>query len=102
MQESKEVNKILWSPQASRELLELTTYLIEVWGVAAAGKLQERLIVVLDLILTFPMLYPASAIGKGVRKCVLTKQTSLYYRVVPGAIEIVTLRSNKMENKDPI
>ena len=53
---------------------------------------------VLKSISSYPEFYPASRKQKGLRKCVFSKQTSIYYRINNDYIEIVSFSPNR---KDP-
>jgi plasmid stabilization system protein ParE len=49
----------------------------------------------IGLLKQHPYLYRESDQKKGVRRCVITKQVSLYYRVQDDAIQIITLTDNR-------
>jgi plasmid stabilization system protein ParE len=42
-----------------------------------------------------PSMYPESKIKKNVRKCVITKHTTLFYRVNKKEIEIITIQDTR-------
>ncbi len=48
----------------------------------------EKLI---GLVAKSPLLYPATGKRKEVRRCVVSKQTSLYYRIEKEQIQLITL-----------
>jgi len=45
-----------------------------------------------------PEMFPSSSKKKSFRKCVLSKQTSVYYQIKNEYIEVVSFRTNR---KDP-
>lgn len=46
-----------------------------------------------------PKSFPASKIKKGIRRCVVTRQTSVYYRIQNESIEIITVIDNRQDPK---
>ncbi|MNE26539.1 hypothetical protein D3C87_06100 [compost metagenome] len=90
--------KIVWSTEALDTLDGILEYIFEEWGINSVLDLQneiERLIVAIG---NNKKLCPDSKII-GLRKCVLSKQTSLVYRIVKSRLEIVTLVDNRSEQK---
>ena len=89
--------KIRYSIRARQEELALLEYLVENFGRKKAKEVYDRIEKVLDEISKMPELFPASKKIKNVRKCVLSKQTSIYYRVVGEYIEVITFRANRRD-----
>ncbi len=61
------------------------------WSVKVKTDFVEKLDSSIEIIKNQPELFPESKKGKGLRKCVITKQTTLYYRYNSKRINIVTL-----------
>jgi plasmid stabilization system protein ParE len=80
-----------WSPRAVSEFIDLIGYLLEEWGEDITKKFINRLQFVISNISERPELYPATGNRKNVRRCVISKQTSLYYRIRNEKIELITL-----------
>ena len=70
--------EIIWSPQAEASYLKIIEYLLKVWT------LKEVL---------------ASEKQKNIRRCVITSQTSLAYRIVHNSIELITFFDNRSKHK---
>ncbi|TVR39277.1 MAG: type II toxin-antitoxin system RelE/ParE family toxin [Cryomorphaceae bacterium] len=87
--------EIIWSARARKDYLELMGYLIEKWGLPSARKVNAHLLTILDQIAHRPEIFQRSLKHKDIRKCVLSKQTSLYYRVRKNQIELITLFDNR-------
>lgn len=90
--------KIIWSTEALDNLDRILEYVFDEWGINPVLDLQneiERLIIAIG---NNKKLYPDSKIT-GLRKCVLSKQTSLVYRIVKSRLEIVTFVDNRSEHK---
>jgi len=91
-------SKICWSNEALDKLDLIFDYIFEEWGINPVLDLQneiERLIIAIG---DNKKLCPDSKIV-GLRKCVLSKQTSLIYKITKSQLEIVTFIDNRSEHK---
>ncbi|WP_252936344.1 type II toxin-antitoxin system RelE/ParE family toxin [Roseivirga pacifica] len=91
--------EIRYSLRARQEEIALLEYIVENFGVEKAKEIYDRIEKVLGLIAENPDMFKASIRKKGLRKCVFSRQTSIYYRVNAGFIEVISFRPNK---KNPI
>ena len=82
---------IEWSPRAESEYFDHLEYLIQEWGQKIAQNFERRIREVLNHIVQRPRMYPATGRRKNVRRCVVSKQVSLYFRIRKDKIEIVTI-----------
>lgn len=89
---------IRYSLRARQEEIELLEYIVREFGEKKAKEVFERIEKLLDQISKTPEMYRASSKRKNLRKCFLSKQTSIYYRVHNEHLEIVSFRGNQ---KDP-
>lgn len=83
--------KVVISKTAERKLNKLFEYLIKKWSVKVKKDFVEKLDASIEIIKNQPEIFPESKKGKGIRKCVITKQTTLYYRYNSERINIVTV-----------
>lgn len=87
--------KVYLSPLAEFKINTLLQYLESEWGNNSKknflGKLQSSV----KRIAAFPKSCPESQEIPGVFKCVVTRQTSFYYRIQPDSIEIITVIDNR-------
>lgn len=83
--------KVVISKTAETKLEKLFEYFIEKWSVEVKKDFVEKLDSSIEIIKNQPEIFPESKKGKGLRKCVITKQTTLYYRYNSKRINIVTL-----------
>lgn len=90
--------KVRYSLRAKHEEIELLEYVLNRFGENTAKKVYNKIERVIAEITNMPDMYRSSKRRKGLRKCVLSKQTSIYYRVKDDYIEIVSFRANR---KDP-
>lgn len=88
---------VILSAKASRQLEDLLTYLEEEWSPKSRRNFQIRLHHFLRAIKTMPEAFPASNKFGGARKCVVTPQTSLYYRITGEFIEIISVQANRQD-----
>ena len=91
--------KVIWSKQALNDLESLADYLFSHWGEDTGDKYLLRINELVIKISTNPKMYPESKIRRGVRRCVISKHNTLYYRVLPHHIEVITVFDNR-QNSD--
>lgn len=83
--------KVFLSPQAQSKLEKLNEYLLENWNSKIRNEFIEKLTAKFKQISYFPQSCVQSEKYKGLYKCVLTKQTTFYYRITEkNEIEIIT------------
>jgi len=95
---------VIISKTAEKKLEKLFSYLIAKWSVKVKNEFIQKLNKNIELIKKQPNSFPESEKENGLRKCVITKQTTLYYRFDSKTIKVVTLfdtrqHPNKL-NKD--
>jgi plasmid stabilization system protein ParE len=93
---------VIISKLAERKLNKLFEYLIAKWSIKVKNEFIKKLDKSISLIKEQPESFLSSEKEKGLRKCVITKQTTLYYRFDKNKIKVVTLfdtRQNPTELK---
>lgn len=90
--------KVRYSLRARHEEIKLLEYIVDEFGQKKAKEIYDKIEKVIDMISKMPEMYRLSNRKKGLRKCVFSKQTSIYYRINKDYIEIVSFRQNR---KDP-
>ncbi len=88
---------LTWSPKAKEEYVLLLSYLREWYGTDAALRFLEQTEKVVEGIAVFPYSYPTSDKVISLRKAVITKQSSLFYRVTNSKIEILHFWDNRQD-----
>jgi len=87
--------KIRLSRRAARKLESLLNYLEIEWSL----KVRNDFIAKMDRTLKnnekFPHSFPESQTVKGLRKCVISRQTTIYYKCSLNTIDIATLFDNR-------
>lgn len=92
--------KIVWTDFALEELAETFSYLETKFSDKEMKKLTQEIERILSLISQNPKLFPLSD-KKKIRKVVVLKFNSLYYRTVKTEIQILSFFSNR-QNPDKI
>ena len=78
------------SVRASRKLEKLLIFLETKWSVKVKKDFVIKLNDCLKKIQKLPDSFPESEVVKGLRKCVITKQTTLFYKYTDSTINIIT------------
>jgi len=95
--------KVFLSELAENKLLKLNDYLLENWSLNVKNDFIKKLTSKIDQISEQPESCPQSSEFKGLFKCVVTKQTTLYYRINldRNEIEIITIFDTR-QNPDKL
>ncbi|SEG14257.1 type II toxin-antitoxin system RelE/ParE family toxin [Algoriphagus boritolerans] len=91
--------KIKYSLSALDEQIQLLEYIIKNFGVNKGNEIYQRIENTLELIAENPEMFPTSLKKPELRKCVFSRQTSIYYRIKEDYIEIVSFRPNGIDPK---
>ena len=91
----KSTYKIIWSDEALTNLNDTINYLENHWTEAEIKKFAQLLDKHLKLLQENPFLFPKSAQLSGLRKSVISKQNTIYYRIVRNNVHIITLFDNR-------
>ena len=89
--------KVVISKTAERKLEKLFDYLIKEWSIKVKKDFVKKLDSSIEIIKNQPEIFPESKKGKSLRKCVVTKQTTIYYRYNSKRINIVTLFDTRQD-----
>lgn len=95
--------KVFLSELAETKLLKLSDYLILHFDIKTRDKFIEKLSKKIKQISIQPQSCPQSSEYKGLYKCVVTKQTTFYYRISTELreIEIITIFDTR-QNPDKL
>ena len=87
--------EIVWSPLSEKDLEQLLAYLNIEWNVGVVNRFLDELDRIVTLIANTPQLFPCVHKKKKIRKCIISKHNSLYYRIRRNHIEILRLFDNR-------
>ncbi len=95
--------KVFLSELAERKLLKLSEYLLEKWNLKTRDKFIEKLTEKIEQISLQPESCLQSSEFKELYKCIVTKQTTFYYRISTESneIEIITIFDTR-QNPDKL
>jgi plasmid stabilization system protein ParE len=96
-----DIYKIIWSDESLNNLDSIITYLETNWTKKEIQKFIRLLDKRIEIISKHPLLFPASPKSNNVRKSVLTKQTTIFYRVSTDRIEILSIFDTR-QNPDKL
>ena len=79
------------TPKADQNIKNINQYLREKWGNKVANTFLDRLEDVLNKISETPEIYPSIAVELAIKKCVVTKHNTLYFREEKDFIYIIAI-----------
>lgn len=93
--------KVFWTAHALEELRQTIQYLESEFTPKEIERLAYKIEFVIRNISRFPDLYPESSRMKRVRRAVVTKFNTIYYRVDPEhrRIEVLSFFSNRQDGE---
>ncbi|MBA0883575.1 type II toxin-antitoxin system RelE/ParE family toxin [Flavobacterium undicola] len=83
--------EIIFSKNAEKSLIDLLGYLELKWSIKVRDKFISKLDKSIYLIQNEPEVFPKSQINKNQHRCVLSKQTTIYYSYNSKQIRILAL-----------
>jgi plasmid stabilization system protein ParE len=88
---------ISWSPLALKDLENVLDYLDEHWPAEVRERFLSELTNNIFHIQNSLSLFPVIEKKRGVRKCVVTKHNSLYFRLAVNEIQILRLYDSRQD-----
>ena len=93
-------NKVFWTALAFEDLEQIIEYLKISWSSDIALKFLDRIEQRIQLISELPKIYPIINQKHEIRKCVLSNNTVLYYRLKFQRIHILRIYNTKRNPKN--
>ena len=93
------VKKVIFSTEANEKLRDIVYYLRDQWSVKLAKRFLDTLDNKIKSVQLFPHSYPQIQHKDQIHRCVITRQISLYYRIRPKSIEVITLFDSRQDEK---
>jgi plasmid stabilization system protein ParE len=88
---------ITWSPLAEHDLSTILNYLDQNWGKKVAANFIDLTDSFIIQISINPKQFPFIHKRKGIRKCVLTKHNTLFYRDRRSMVEILRIYDTRQD-----
>ena len=89
--------EVIWSPESEKDLDKLLDYLATDWDTSVVLKFIDLLEVLVDQISYNPLQFPSIKRKLNIRKCVITKHNSLFYRNKRGNVEILRIYDTRQD-----
>lgn len=91
--------KVVFSKRSGKRLEKLLVYLENEWSLKVKNEFMEKLDRCVLKISQHPESCPVSEKFPGLFKCVVTKQTTLYYRIKENEIQVITFFDSRRDPK---
>lgn len=91
--------KIRWTEEAARNLENIIQYLEDNWSEKEIKQLFAKLEKQLELLSLFPHAYLVSSKRKKIRRCVFTKNLTIYYTIKNEFLILLTLFDSRQHPK---
>lgn len=85
--------QVIWSDDAAEDYHKNVEYLLRKWSENEAVNFIEEVEAILEIIKTQPKLYPLSD-HHSIRRAVIRKQITLFYKIQGGSIYLVRFWNN--------
>jgi len=89
--------QVIWSPQSESDLFQIVDYLQKNWEVKVGIKFVDIIDEIINQISLNPRQFPVIQKSKKIRKCVISKHNSLYYRERKELIDILRIYDNRQD-----
>jgi plasmid stabilization system protein ParE len=86
--------EIIWLPEAEKTFNANIEYLSEKWTVQVINDFLDRVDEAIVHIVENPYMYASHNNREDIRKCPLTKQTTLYFKIKEQGIDLLTFWNN--------
>ena len=86
---------VIWSPASEEEYAEILIYIEDHFGLDAALKFLDKTDSVIKKLSLLPSMFPASLKRKDIRKAVITKHISLFYRFNNLEVQLLHFWDNR-------
>jgi len=93
----KSTYKLVWSEEAITNLKGIIDYLEYKWTEREIKNFSKLLDKKLNLLQTQPQLFPKSEISNALQKVVVSKQTTIHFRVENVEVHIITLFDTRQD-----
>lgn len=88
---------VIWSPLSEKDFEDILEYLSDNWGQRIASNFIDVTENIINQISINPKQFPIIYVRKRIRKCVLTKHNSLFYRERRDHIEILRIYDTRQD-----
>ena len=93
----KQKYEVSWSPKAKESYIETILFILKKWTIKEVIGFEKDLKRIIKNLSSNLKLCP-EILYKNLRKCTVSKQTSLVYRIVDNSIEIIAFIDNRSKH----
>jgi len=87
--------QIIWSPKSEHDFENILQYLSKEWNDVVTSKFIDLIDILLKQISINPRQFPLIHKSLNIRKCVVSKHNTLYYRNRRNSIELLRIYDNR-------
>jgi plasmid stabilization system protein ParE len=91
--------QIIWSPSSEEDFTDILEYLNQNWGAKVLQDFISILHLLTEQIAINPKQFPIIYKKKRIRKCVITKHNSIFYRESKDSVDILRIYDSR---QDPV
>lgn len=95
----KNTYRLIWSLRAVENLKKIINYLEENWTEKEIKNFSIRLNTYLTIIEKRPETFPSAKSKLNIRRAVVTKHNTLYYKIEVDSIRLIALFDNRQDTK---
>ena len=89
--------QVFYTPRSKETLASVYNFIQNKFGTNSADKFAAKAEKTISLIAEYPFMFKASSIDENVRIGLISKQTSLFYRVTDSSIHLLFFWDNRQE-----
>ena len=91
--------QVIISPKAQQQLQQLCEYLETEWSPSVRDQFLFKFDTMINVIAQMPFSFPASEKKPSIRKCVVTHQTIVFYRILKDRVQITTIKDSRQKRR---
>ena len=91
--------RVIWSPASENDMENILDYLETRWDQKVISRFLDKVEDCINLIVEDPLIFPLIHVDFKIRKSVVTKQNTIYYRDFDDRIEIIRVFDNRQDPK---
>lgn len=91
--------KVVIAKTAERRLEDIFDYLVKKWSKKVKDEFIQKLDKNIEIISIQPEIFPESNKRKGLRRCVVTKHVTIFYKFNLKRIDVVTVFDTRQNSK---
>ena len=90
--------EIAWTPAALESYEQILDFILQHWSINQVMKLDQEIKDLESRLKKHPYLCPPSTEYPSLRRCIISKQTSLIHRVIGNTIQIIAVLDNRSKH----